>query len=411
MQLLESPDPFSLAAADREVDTDMNNIKAFHLYYALSTSSTSEVQLPAYISIFISSMMHYSIALGLALASLAAAIPAPVPQDPIAPEQTDPWAGVIDPWGEYGRKPDNVKRANIEAIKGGYHIGELKISDEEVREHAKRSSVTDYAGKIPGCDYDPSDPSIPKPGWAVNQGVRIPKDGERDNCDNKQSGADHCWTEYRLVEAAIEYFSWQKSGSAVNCPADPGSSCSVAVTGLTQTCSTTGTVETNGWDFKILERSLTVGLAPAGSSLKADLGFSQGISHNWANSEYKLRQTCTTESSAVTCTWVNPDSTPKNLCHQIWYADRVAHVWGQAQRTCAKCSNGNVQQNAGDGNVCVRGQMEFDFRIPLNKLIHCDGRCDSEDPGLNMPPNGERRAYQDVTDWNLNPLRNKLPGE
>ncbi|KAF5019435.1 hypothetical protein F66182_8564 [Fusarium sp. NRRL 66182] len=344
--------------------------------------------------------MQYTVAFGLALASLAAA--APAPQDPNTPDPNDPWKGVIDPWGIYGHKPDTVKRANIEVIrdektdKTGYRIGELDISGDELLEHAKRAGPTihDYVGLIPGCDHDPS--YAAKPGWAVNQGVKIPKDGKDDKCTHGVGG-DHCWTEYRLVEAAID-------------------SCSIAVQSLQQSCATTGTVKTDGWDYKILEASLGVGLAPQGKSLKGDFGLGTSITHSWADNTYNLRQSCVTDASIVTCTWSNPTGEKKNLCHQVWYADRVAHIWGQAQRVCNKCTSGNVQQNTGDGNVCVRGQMGFDFRLPLNKLVHCDGACDSEDPGMNMPPNGERKPYQDVHDWNLVPIRpkkdeEKRPGE
>ncbi|KAM0342521.1 hypothetical protein ACHAPU_009495 [Fusarium lateritium] len=358
-------------------------------------------------------MMRYSVALGLALASLAAAVPAPFPQDAATPDQSDPWAGVIDPWGEYGHKPDNMKRANIEPVKGGYRIGDLDISHDEVLKHAKRSSIRDYAGKIPGCDSadDPSNVGTPIPGWPVNHGLKIPKDGNDDKCTSGHN-ADHCWTEYYLVEAAIEYFSWTKSGSAVNCPAEAGSSCSLAITSLQQSCATTGTVDTNGWDYKIFEISLGGHLAPTGKALSGDVSGSTGLTHSWASSNYDLRQTCTTDTAAVTCTWTNPDGVKKDLCHQIWYADRVAHIWGQAQRVCNKCTaDGNVQQNTGDGNVCVRGQKEFEFRLPLNKLVHCDGRCDTEDPGLNIPANGDRMPYDSVQDWNLVPIRPKKPEE
>ncbi|RGP81363.1 hypothetical protein FLONG3_507 [Fusarium longipes] len=362
-------------------------------------------------------MMQYTVAFGLALASLAAAAPSPIPQDVSDPN--DPWKGVIDPWGIYGHTPDNVKRANIEIVRNdktnskAYRIGELDISGDELLDHAKRATgatIADYVGMIPGCDKDPSDINVPKPGWAVNQGTKIEKEGNDDQCTTGH-GADHCWTEYRLVEAAIEYFAWRKSGSAVNCPAEAGGSCSIAIQTLQQSCATTGTTSTNGWDYKVFEASLGVGLAPDGKALKGDAGLSTSLTHSWADTKHNLRNSCSSDSSTVTCTWTNPTGETKDLCHQVWYADRVAHIWGQAQRVCNKCSSGNVQQNTGDGNVCVRGQMEFDFRLPLNKLVHCDGTCDSEDPGLNMPPNGERKAYEDVQDWNLIPIRPKKPEE
>ncbi|KPM34369.1 hypothetical protein AK830_g12206 [Neonectria ditissima] len=361
--------------------------------------------------------MRYTLAFGLALASLAAT--APAPQAPDAPDPNDPWKGVIDPWGIYGHKPDMTKRANIEVVRdesahsGDFRIGDVSISGHELLEHAKRATgptIADYVGLIPGCDRDPSDSSVPKPGWAVNQGTKIPKEGDDDQCTTGHGG-DHCWTEYRLVEAAIEYFSWVKSGPALNCAADAGSSCTISIQSLQQSCSLTGTTETSGFDYKIFEASIGIGLAPDKKTLNGDFGLSTSLTHSWASTEHHLRNNCAGETATVSCTWSNPNGERENLCHQLWYADRVAHIWGQAQRVCNKCTEGNVQQNTGDGNVCVRGQMEFDFRLPLNKLVHCDGKCNSEDPGLNMPPNGERKTYEDVKDWNLIPIRPKRPEE
>ncbi|KAJ3549545.1 hypothetical protein NM208_g453 [Fusarium decemcellulare] len=371
--------------------------------------------------------MQYTVAIGLGLASLAAAVPTSIPtlvptsvstQVPGASAPADPnnyWQDVIDPWGQYGQVPDTVKRANIEVVgdEGGnstdYRIGEeLDISSDELLEHAKRATVDDYVGLIPGCDKDPS--YAKKPGWPPYHGVKIPKDGNDDLCTTGKGDAK-CWTEYFLVEAAIEYFSWKKSGSAVNCPAEAGSSCSLAIQSLQQSCSLTGTAETSGYDWKILERSLNIGLDPTGSALKGEIGASTSVSHSWSTTKQNLRQSCAADTEVTTCKWTNPTGQKQNLCHQIWYADRVAHVWGQAQRVCNKCSGGQVQQNTGNGQTCVRGQMEFDFRIPLNKLVHCGGKCDSEEPGVGQPPNGPRRAYQQVKDWNLIPIRPKGPGE
>lgn len=80
----------------------------------------------------------------------------------------------------------------------------------------------------------------------------------------------------------------------------------------------------------------------------------------------------------------------------------MLHVWGQAQRVCNKCGNAdNVQQQTGDGTVCVRGQKEFDIRLPINKLVHCDGACGINDPGVNQPDNEPRAPYIAPTNWDL----------
>ncbi|KAK3330450.1 hypothetical protein B0H66DRAFT_469938 [Apodospora peruviana] len=262
----------------------------------------------------------------------------------------------------------------------------------------KRESIADYQGKIPGCthDDDPSNVGTPKPQWDVNHGYKIPKDGNDDACTSGH-GADHCWTEYYLVEAAIEYFDWQPSGSAANCSADAHSSCSNAVGSLAQSCSTTGMTESNGWDWKIIDIAgqLSYGGGPSrtfGGSLTA------GGSYTKSHSEvkYDLTQVCKTDSATVTCSWENPDGERKELCHQVWFADRVQHVWGQAQRVCNKCKGTagvTVQQNTGDGKVCVRGQKEFEFRVPINKIVHCDGKCHDIESGLPKPENTPRMPF------------------
>ena len=53
-------------------------------------------------------MYQFAIPSILALASLASAVPTPAPQDP--------WAGVIDPWGQFGKGPSNSKRSDIVSV-------------------------------------------------------------------------------------------------------------------------------------------------------------------------------------------------------------------------------------------------------------------------------------------------------
>lgn len=263
--------------------------------------------------------MHYTIPSIVALASLAAAVPTPE-------QQADQWKGVIDPWGQYGRKPENTKRSNIELLDDSttnptnFRIAGLEYSPDELLKLAKRATIKDFAGKIPGCDDDPSKKDTPKPNWPVNHGVRIPKnkDANDDACGSGHN-ADHCWTGYYLVEAAVEYFSWLPTGSAVNCPAGPKDSCSVAVSSLAQSCSLTGTTSSNGWDWKIIESSAKVGIEFEKWGLKnsVDLAGGMGISKNWATTDHHLTNTCRQDSSTVTCTWNNDGTETKNLCHQV----------------------------------------------------------------------------------------------
>lgn len=347
--------------------------------------------------------MRYIVPFTVALASLAAAVPTPE-------QPADPWKGVIDPWGQYGRNPEDAKPVNIELLSDSttnstnFRIDGLGYSPDEILKLAKRASIADFPGKIPGCEDDPSTPGTPKPQWPVNYGVKIPKDkGANDDACTTGHNADHCWTEYYLVEAAVEYFSWLPTGSAVNCPAGPKDSCSIAVTSLAQSCSITGTTSTVGWDVKIIDLSakLGIGFGPD-KKYSFDLTPSGGLSKNWATTDHHLTNICRQDSSAATCTWTNDGTERENLCHQVWYADRVLHIWGQAQRVCNKCGDANkVQQQTGDGNVCVRGQKEFEFRLPINKLVHCDGACGSNDPGVNQPPNEQRAPYVEPNNWDL----------
>lgn len=51
--------------------------------------------------------MYYSIPAIADITSLAAAVPTPE-------QSANPWEGVIDPLGQYGREPETVKRSDIE---------------------------------------------------------------------------------------------------------------------------------------------------------------------------------------------------------------------------------------------------------------------------------------------------------
>lgn len=351
--------------------------------------------------------MHYTIPSIIAFASLATAAPAPA----------DPWKGVIDPWGKYGSKPENTKRADIEIFDDStsnsttMRIAGTEFSPDELINLAKRATISSFAGKIPGCDSkdDPSNKDTPKPSWPVNHGVKIPKDGKDDECTHG-TGGNHCWNEYYLVEAAVEYFSWLPTGSAINCPKDKDGSCGVDVTSLAQSCTTTGTTTTKSTDWKIIDASAALGIG-FGEGVKNSVDLSAGTSYtkSWATTQHDLTNTCRSDASTAHCNWKGGSD-----CHQVWYADRVLHVWGQAQRVCNKCSGDGVQQNTGDGNVCVRGQKEFDLRLPINKLVHCDGACNSNNPGVNQPPNGPRAPYIAPNNWDLlvigkNNPQNNLP--
>ncbi|KAM7195060.1 hypothetical protein V8F33_006929 [Rhypophila sp. PSN 637] len=270
-----------------------------------------------------------------------------------------PRDGVIDPRGEFSTKPSNTKRTPITGS------------------NSKKTT--------------PPTPSTRNQRYSVNQGYKIPKNGDDDECTTGH-GADHYWTEYYLVEGAVEYFDWQVAGSAVHCSAEAKASCSVTLGDIQQTCTTTGQSIFNGYDYKIID---ITGSGTFTFGDKGEVSLSAGGAYTKTHSvvDSSLTQVCKSDSTSVTCSWTNDSDTPKELCHQAWFADLVMHVWGQNQRVRNKCTKGNVQQNTGDGKVCVRGQREFDFRMPINKLVNCNGACDQGESSLPKPPNGPRGPF------------------
>ncbi|KAL9010217.1 MAG: hypothetical protein Q9173_004829 [Seirophora scorigena] len=362
-------------------------------------------------------MYHSILSLAL-LATTAAAAPTDNPwkdagvHDPwgefgnTQKRQSNPWkdAGVLDPWGAYGTQQTERDLAHLterQIVNGTGIASRTPLRPDILGEIVKRTSIAEFKNYLPGCgdDEDPSKKGTPIPAWPVNHGVKIPKDGKDDQCTTGHRG-DHCWTEYRIVEAAIEYMSWQPAGGAVNC--DGTETCSSTETNIKQSCSTIGSTMTNGFDWKIIDAALK--LKPRGQ----DLELSSGISFKHEKTDVDLKQTCSNFQSAQTCLW-KPANTPgADNCHQVWYADRILHVWGQAQRTCNKCTKVAVQQNSGDGKVCVRGQKEFDLVLPVNKLVHCNGICNKPDPGMSIPPNTERALYSEPADWASLHLRSQV---
>ncbi|KAM7190152.1 hypothetical protein V8F33_009629 [Rhypophila sp. PSN 637] len=339
-------------------------------------------------------MRSFTIPSILALASVTSAMPKPEQW-----EGPNPWDGVIDPWGEYGVKPgeSTAKRSPVTSTKAGkVTIAGQTFSTRQIREAMKRDSIAQWPGKLPNCnsENDPSNAGTPIPGWPVNHGYKIPKNGDHDECTTGHGG-DHCWTEYYLVEGAVEYFDWQVAGSAVHCSAEAKASCSVTLGDIQQTCTTTGQSISNGYDWKVIDAAGSGSFKFGGDKLGGEVSLSVGggYSKSHVETNTQMTQVCKADTTSVTCSWTNDSDAPKEMCHQAWFADRVMHVWGQSQRVCNKCTKGNVQQNTGDGRVCVRGQREFDFRMPINKLVNCNGKCDEALSGLPKPPNGNRGPF------------------
>ncbi|KAI9682840.1 MAG: hypothetical protein M1820_010937 [Bogoriella megaspora] len=365
--------------------------------------------------------MCYTIVSLVALATVAATAPSDSPWkdsgalDPwgefgiIQKRQDNPWknAGVIDPWGEYGNqqaKHDLGPLTKRQIPNDVSVVSRDSLHGDTLTDFVKRTSIGEFNNYLPGCNDDSSSKNTPKPDLQVNQGVKIPKEGHDDPCTTGH-GADHCWTEYRIVEAAIEYMSWQPAGNAIRC--DGTATCSTAETNMKQSCSTTCDITLRVFDVKIIDAALKLSPSFGGKQREADL--STGITFGYDHTTQNLKQVCQSLQSPKICTWEHSTAPGADNCHQAWYADRVLHVWGQAQRTCHKCSNsGNFQQNTGDGKVCVRGQKEFDLVLPINKLVYCNGKCNQADPGVGIPDNSTKAPYQAPSDWDSLHLRTEL---
>jgi hypothetical protein len=125
--------------------------------------------------------MHSALVLLVALLSVASAAPAGVNQNDKITREVD--HDIIDPWGQYGRKPD----------------GTIRLRDADVIRLLSRQDVGDFKGTIPDCGT--TDPSLVQSNtaFAVDQGVKIPKNGDNDECTSGKGGS-HCWYEMRPPE-------------------------------------------------------------------------------------------------------------------------------------------------------------------------------------------------------------------
>ncbi|KZZ95542.1 hypothetical protein AAL_04773 [Moelleriella libera RCEF 2490] len=365
-----------------------------------------------------------------ALACLTAATP--VAKD----DSSSSWAGVLDPWGQFGRKPtsddDVAAAAAASANSLLLHARTLLLDLEETRatttphDLAKRRTVSEFSGRIPGCDAedDPSRPDGKKPGWEPYRGVKIPKPkGSADEACTTGEGAAKCWHEYFLVEAAVEYADWQPTAAAIACPGGKKDACAVSVTNLTRGCTQTGTTRSDGFDWKIIDASgkVSVGLEGVASG---DISIGGGLTKSWNSVNHNITLVCAGEQASMTCSYSNDGASSSSSssstedededededsdndndrCHEVWTADRTLHVWGQAQRVCNSCGGPDVkvQQKKDIMGKCVRGQKEFDFRLPINKLVHCNGACGTNRAGVRKPPNDRRKPYVAPENWDL----------
>ncbi|KAL9561400.1 hypothetical protein ACKAV7_014755 [Fusarium commune] len=144
-------------------------------------------------------------------------------------------------------------------------LGDLEARGETVESLVKRIDARVYRDEIPDCSkVDPSKMIPKQTGYSVDQGVKLPKDGKDDACTTG-TGADHCWTEYWLVESAVESTSI----------------CNSNVAQIGQGCTSHTRTWSNGVDWKIVDASID--LAIPNSEAKITLGSSVNYQHTDLN--------------------------------------------------------------------------------------------------------------------------------
>ncbi|KAI1408065.1 hypothetical protein F5Y13DRAFT_194771 [Hypoxylon sp. FL1857] len=278
--------------------------------------------------------------------------------------------------------PTNSTRASLEEI------------TEIIKEHGaedliKRVDVNSYKDQLPGCDPE-SDPSY-KPMnsvYKIDQGVKIPRVGNNDACNGGKK-SDHCWTEYWLVEAQIEYDNWVNSGAAIDCKTT--ARCGSQDSESSQSCTSIQTSKSSGYDVKMLDLALQFAL-PVSLPEKISLGGS--LSYHWDTSKSESTTVCTTTSADNTCFWDD------QKCHQVWFAQRNRRLYGYAARVCEGKTKSKVQQQTQnkDGHW-VRGIVDFSFKLPVNKIIGCSALCDDQKYVEPKPQNENPVKLDTVEGW------------
>ncbi|KAI1373484.1 hypothetical protein F4677DRAFT_448312 [Hypoxylon crocopeplum] len=241
------------------------------------------------------------------------------------------------------------------------------VVDDAVAELISRQSPNQFRDKLPGCGEDPSYASR-KSDYQISQGKKVPKVGKDDACGNKAGGKGHCWTEYWIVESEIEYNDWVNSGSAIDC--NSTTRCSSTDIDLGQTCESYTVSKGEGGDWKVLDAGFEYKVFE-NWSLKASSSYSYKFDESKANA----KTVCTSQSARNQCTWEDDE------CHQVWYAQRDVRLYGYSTRVCnssTKQKDKPVQMNIqrSDG-YWVRGMIDFSIRLPINKLVGCNAKCEA----------------------------------
>ncbi|KAI0382383.1 hypothetical protein F5Y04DRAFT_45381 [Hypomontagnella monticulosa] len=257
------------------------------------------------------------------------------------------------------------------------------VTEETITDLISRQSADSFRDKLPGCGDDPS--YAKKSSYKKDQGQKVPKQGKDDACTTGHN-SDHCWTEYYIVESEIEYNDWVNSGAAIDC--NSTSSCSSTDIDLGQTCESHTVSHSDGGEWKILDMAID-GKIWDGWGLKAG----GSVSYKWDNTKSDRKTVCTSQSARNTCNWKDHN------CHQIWYAQRDARMYGYAMRVCnggTKSKNVQMNEKRGDGKW-IRGMEDFSIKLPINKLVGCNAKC--EDPHYNEPKPSEPGRHPFHADW------------
>ncbi|EXL67137.1 hypothetical protein FOPG_16717 [Fusarium oxysporum f. sp. conglutinans race 2 54008] len=250
----------------------------------------------------------------------------------------------------------------------------VEARGETVDQLIKRVDPKVYRDEIPDCSN-----------YAVDQGVKLPKDGKDDACTTGNN-ADHCWTEYYFVESAIEYSGWQNSGAAIDCRTT--SSCNSDSAIASQTCTAHTKTWSNGVDWQIVEAKLEK-VVPDTSN-KVSLG--SNVKYQHSDVQGDTTQICTTDRTTNRCTWDD------QACHQVWYADRTKRIWGHMSRVCVGKTSETVQQQTKNKNGrWVRGQAEFSIALPVNRIVGCNAKCEDLTYNEPLPNQGIERTTFDIS--------------
>ncbi|KAI0839544.1 hypothetical protein F5Y06DRAFT_303218 [Hypoxylon sp. FL0890] len=273
--------------------------------------------------------------------------------------------------------------------------GRVPLDEKEAREILnefgenelmKRVDLNSFTDKLPSCSDDPSWAPLTT-NYKVNQGVKIPRVGNHDACDGGKK-ADHCWTEYWLVEAEIVYENWENSGAAIDCRTT--ARCGSQDVATNQSCTTIGSSDSKGYSGQMIDLAFELAI-PGTDTAKIKLGTAH--SYNTQHSQSNSMTMCTTSSSDNTCFWDD------QKCHQVWFAQRNRRLYGYAARVCEGKTNSKVQQQTQDKNGhWVRGLLDFNFQMPINKIIGCAALC-SDQNYVSPKPDNSGPVPLEVDGW------------